>query len=82
MCLCPHCCQVTVKNNIKPDDAWPSLFDGISIHFHGFSMKGFPFMDGTAYISQCPIRSGASFTYKFQVKGVATVGVGNSTAGT
>jgi len=59
--------QITVNNNI-PEDAWPSLFEGISIHWHGFSMKGFAWMDGTKYIAQCPIQRGKAFTYKFQVR--------------
>lgn len=64
----PRTPQITVKNNIGAD--WPSLFDGISVHWHGFSMKGFAWMDGTKYVAQCPIARGSSFTYKFQVRPV------------
>lgn len=59
--------QVTVKNSIGKD-AWPSLYEGITIHWHGFSLKGFAWMDGTKYVAQCPITPGSSFTYKFQVR--------------
>eukprot|EP00878_Enallax_costatus_P033800 GHUV01037365.1.p1 GENE.GHUV01037365.1~~GHUV01037365.1.p1 ORF type:complete len:432 (+),score=88.08 GHUV01037365.1:181-1476(+) len=57
--------EVTVTNNLPAD--WPEVSNGVSIHWHGFSMKGHAWMDGTKYISQCPIARGSSFTYKFQV---------------
>jgi L-ascorbate oxidase len=57
--------EVVVTNNIPAD--WPSVSKGISIHYHGFSMKGHAWMDGSKFISQCPIPAGSSFTYKFQV---------------
>ena len=44
------------------------LSDSTSIHWHGLHQKGTPWMDGVAYISQCPIAAGQTFTYKFQVK--------------
>jgi hypothetical protein len=66
-CVFVFSVQITVKNNI-PANAWPSLFEGLSIHWHGFSMKGYAWMDGTKYVSQCPIERGSSFTYKFQVR--------------
>lgn len=68
--------QVAVKNSIDKN-AWPSLYEGISIHWHGFSLKGFAWMDGTKYVAQCPITPGSSFTYKFQVRLLTVVsGVG------
>ena len=30
--------------------------DGLTLHFHGMHMKHNPWMDGTAYVSQCPVR--------------------------
>jgi hypothetical protein len=30
------------------------------------SLRGNPWMDGTKYVSQCPIPAKSSFTYKFQ----------------
>ena len=43
------------------------LSDSTSIHWHGLHQKGTPWMDGVAYISQCPIGPGQVFTYKFKV---------------
>eukprot|EP00882_Tetradesmus_deserticola_P032525 GHRQ01036966.1.p1 GENE.GHRQ01036966.1~~GHRQ01036966.1.p1 ORF type:complete len:208 (+),score=41.28 GHRQ01036966.1:131-754(+) len=57
--------EVTVVNNIPAD--WPSVSSGITVHWRGFSLRGTPWMDGTKYISQCPIPAKSSFTYKFQV---------------
>ena len=56
--------QITVRNNIPED--WPSTSNGISIHWHGFSMRNFSWYDGTSYVAQCPIPRGSSFTYRFQ----------------
>ncbi|KAK3737218.1 hypothetical protein QZH41_001818 [Actinostola sp. cb2023] len=39
--------------------------DGLTIHFHGMHMKNNPWMDGTAYVTQCPIRPMESFQYRF-----------------
>lgn len=57
--------EVTVRNSIPAD--WPTTANGISIHWHGFSLKDQPWMDGTKYVSQCPIPGGSSFTYRFRV---------------
>ncbi|KAI0756312.1 laccase [Daedaleopsis nitida] len=38
-----------------------------SIHWHGFFQKGTNWADGPAFINQCPIASGHSFLYDFQV---------------
>nr|2QT6_A Chain A, Laccase [Lentinus tigrinus]2QT6_B Chain B, Laccase [Lentinus tigrinus] len=42
-----------------------------SIHWHGFFQKGTNWADGPAFINQCPIASGNSFLYDFQVPGQA-----------
>lgn len=39
-----------------------------SIHWHGILQEGSSLMDGAAYVSQCPIPPGKSFTYEFEVK--------------
>ncbi|XP_053409258.1 uncharacterized protein LOC128559972 [Mercenaria mercenaria] len=49
---------VHVKNNL--------ISDGISVHFHGIEMRGTPWMDGAAFITQCPILPGQTFTYRFR----------------
>lgn len=46
---------------------FPSVADGVSIHWHGFSMRGYEWYDGTGRITQCPIAPGTNFTYYFQV---------------
>ena len=57
--------QVVVYNNLPVD--WPLVSEGISIHWHGFSMNGAPWYDGVGYLAQCPIKAGTNFTYRFQV---------------
>ncbi|KAG4438160.1 hypothetical protein IFR05_006371 [Cadophora sp. M221] len=39
----------------------------ISIHWHGLEMRGSNNMDGAVGLTQCPIPSGRSFTYEFNV---------------
>jgi FtsP/CotA-like multicopper oxidase with cupredoxin domain len=51
--------EVTVHNNIENVD------EGTSIHWHGMIQQGTPFMDGVPGVTQCPIPTGGSFTYKF-----------------
>ncbi|OWO99076.1 hypothetical protein B2J93_9506 [Marssonina coronariae] len=36
-----------------------------SLHFHGLFHNGTNAMDGPAYVTQCPIQPGSSFTYNF-----------------
>jgi L-ascorbate oxidase len=43
-------------------------FSEMSIHWHGFDMKGVPFLDGTGYMSQCPIEENESMIVEFVVK--------------
>ncbi|KAG8702800.1 laccase, multicopper oxidase, benzenediol:oxygen oxidorectuctase [Ceratobasidium sp. 423] len=52
---------VNVKNEI------PHV--GTSLHWHGLFQNGTAWMDGPAGITQCPIPSGGSFTYKFKIEG-------------
>ncbi|XP_065678987.1 LOW QUALITY PROTEIN: uncharacterized protein LOC100210525 isoform X1 [Hydra vulgaris] len=51
---------IQVTNNL--------LSDSITIHWHGLHQVGTPFMDGVAYITQCPIAAGQTFTYRFYAK--------------
>ncbi|KAF8969186.1 laccase [Flammula alnicola] len=39
-----------------------------SIHWHGFFQKGTAWADGPAFVTQCPIASGNSFLYNFDVQ--------------
>ena len=43
------------------------LADYFVQHWHGFFQKGTNWADGPAFINQCPIASGHSFLYDFQV---------------
>jgi iron transport multicopper oxidase len=38
-----------------------------SIHWHGISQRGTPYMDGAVGATQCPIPPGSSMTYDFEV---------------
>ena len=58
--------RCTVYNELPAD--WPQVTDGISIHWHGFNMRGAEYYDGVAYLHQCPIASGTNFTYRFTVR--------------
>ncbi|EJF61592.1 laccase [Dichomitus squalens LYAD-421 SS1] len=42
-----------------------------SVHWHGITQKGTNWADGAAFVNQCPIASGNSFLYDFQVRGQA-----------
>ncbi|XP_019874659.2 uncharacterized protein LOC109602679 [Aethina tumida] len=37
-----------------------------TIHWHGQHQKGYPYMDGVPYVSQCPIMPGSTFRYDFK----------------
>ncbi|CAM6012893.1 unnamed protein product [Sphagnum balticum] len=50
---------VNPKNNLPTE--------GVTIHWHGIQQQGTPFYDGAAFVSQCPINPGETFTYKFVV---------------
>jgi len=52
--------EVTVRNEIVGPE------EGTAIHWHGFLMTRTPEHDGVPGVTQCPIASGSSFTYRFQ----------------
>jgi len=54
-----------VHNELPP--TWPLVAEGITIHWHGFDMRGAEFYDGVAYLQQCPVMAGGNFTYRFTV---------------
>jgi len=43
-----------------------------SIHWHGFHQRGTQWMDGTSFITQCPIPPHSSFTYRFMASPAGT----------
>lgn len=57
--------RVTVNNSMM---AYDPYFGQVTVHWHGFSMKGVPYMDGTGQMSQCPIPQNSSMVYEFQVR--------------
>ncbi|KAI3752510.1 hypothetical protein L2E82_24544 [Cichorium intybus] len=46
--------------------------DGVVIHWHGIRQLKTPWADGTAAISQCPIKIGETFKYNFTVEKAGT----------
>ena len=39
--------------------------EGVTIHWHGLPQHGSPYMDGVAFVTQCPINPESSFKYDF-----------------
>ncbi|CAD6191331.1 unnamed protein product [Caenorhabditis auriculariae] len=48
------------------------LLDGLTIHVHGIDKHGMWFMDGVAYVQQCPIHSMNHFDYRFRADNKGT----------
>ncbi|CAM6093673.1 unnamed protein product [Calypogeia fissa] len=46
--------------------------EGVVIHWHGILQIKTPWADGTAYVSQCPINPGETYTYSFTVTHAGT----------
>ena len=46
--------------------------EGVTIHWHGMYLKGSPWMDGVAFVSQAPITPGAVFQYRFEATPAGT----------
>ncbi|KAF9224262.1 laccase [Gyrodon lividus] len=53
--------QITVKNSLTDE----SMNRSTSVHWHGIIQYRSNAMDGTAFVTQCPIAPGNSFTYSF-----------------
>ncbi|KAG5959414.1 hypothetical protein E4U57_000704 [Claviceps arundinis] len=53
--------HITVYNGITGSN------DGVAIHWHGITMKGFNEMDGAVGITQCAVGPGRTFVYRFQI---------------
>ena len=45
-----------VHNNMRSE--------AITLHFHGQRQRGTPWMDGVAFVTQCPVLPGQTFTYQ------------------
>ena len=50
-----------------------SILQKIFKHFLGEHFRGYQYMDGTPYVTQCPILPGARFVYKFQARTTGTM---------
>lgn len=46
--------------------------DTVTIHWHGLPQVGTPYMDGVPFVTQCPIESGQTFTYRFKAMPAGT----------
>nr|ACL93462.1 Lac1 [Cerrena unicolor]AEQ35306.1 laccase [Cerrena unicolor] len=55
------------KLNVIDELTDASMLKSTSIHWHGFFQKGTNWADGPAFVNQCPITTGNSFLYDFQV---------------
>ncbi|KAJ3485885.1 hypothetical protein NLI96_g4634 [Meripilus lineatus] len=53
--------------NVIDDLIDPNQLKTTSIHWHGFFQHGTNWADGPAFVNQCPIASGNSFLYDFNV---------------
>lgn len=50
--------EITVINTFNTDS--------ITVHFHGIHQTNTPWMDGVAFVTQCPIMPGQSFVHRFR----------------
>ncbi|CAH2239675.1 laccase-2-like [Pararge aegeria] len=41
------------------------MTEGTTVHWHGQHQRGTPYMDGTPYVTQCPILPESTFRYQF-----------------
>ncbi|XP_023930002.1 laccase-5 [Lingula anatina] len=48
------------------------IHESLTIHWHGQFQRNTPFMDGVPMITQCPIHSGQTFTYRFKADPAGT----------
>ncbi|KAL4713687.1 hypothetical protein ACJJTC_004218 [Scirpophaga incertulas] len=48
------------------------MTEGTTVHWHGQHQKGTPYMDGTPYITQCPILPETTFRYQFNASHAGT----------
>lgn len=48
------------------------MTEGTTVHWHGQHQKGTPYMDGTPYVTQCPILPETTFRYQFNATHAGT----------
>ena len=47
--------NVTITNGLD-SPGYTGYFGDVTVHWHGLGMSGVPYLDGAAYVSQCPIQ--------------------------
>lgn len=57
--------QVQVNNHLHTETT--------TVHFHGEHFRGYQYMDGTPYVTQCPILPESKFVYKFKARTSGTM---------
>lgn len=57
--------QLTLENKIP--NSFPHLVEGLTIHWHGFSMRNQSWYDGVGFLNACPVQANHTFTYRFIV---------------
>ncbi|KAG1721401.1 laccase [Suillus lakei] len=58
---------INVVNQLSDDSAFKST----SVHWHGISQNRTNYLDGVAFVTQCPIAQNDSFLYSFNAQGQA-----------
>ncbi|CAH2098222.1 unnamed protein product [Euphydryas editha] len=48
------------------------MTEGTTVHWHGQHQRGTPYMDGTPYVTQCPILPESTFRYQFNATHAGT----------
>ncbi|CAG4968642.1 unnamed protein product [Parnassius apollo] len=48
------------------------MTEGTTVHWHGQHQRGSPYMDGTPYVTQCPILPESTFRYQFNASHAGT----------
>ena len=47
--------NITILNDLD-NPQYTGYFGGVTVHWHGLSMAGVPYLDGAAHVSQCPLQ--------------------------
>ncbi|KAF8553018.1 laccase [Imleria badia] len=58
---------INVVNELKDPEMWLST----SVHWHGIFQNGTNYVDGTSFVTQCPITQNNSFLHRFKAKNQA-----------
>ncbi|XP_049881247.1 uncharacterized protein LOC126377517 isoform X2 [Pectinophora gossypiella] len=64
--------EVCHRDRIIVDVENDLMAEGTTMHWHGQHQRGTPYMDGTPYVTQCPIPPETTFRYQFNASEVGT----------